>query len=526
MSKPRKTKSVVSSLSRVPDAVRSAPNPLPQLTPENLAAYLDSFSRGYLRDTAILWHAIQWRDDRVGSDCAKRHKAVPRYGYKIVPNPGQDPDSPAVKRHVDAISFALENLTTTDVLDPSDRGGVIKLARQMMRAIGMQWQIHEILWQPRPEGLTLQTIAMPLWWFERTAGALRYLPQDLAIEGVPLEDDGWLITRGDGLMAPTSLLYLLKRMSLTDWCLYNGRVGPGIHGKTSAQPGTEQWTQLEDAIDNFNFDLKIVSQDGVSINPIEMALKGELPWPKMYDAMTKAITVLWRGGNLMSDSAGGPDQSGVTLQGSESLILEQDDGEMLSDAFNDYIVQPLIRYRFGEEPLAWIEWQTSAKPDRKGEIEVDRFLKEAGWQFTQEDLAERYHRTPPQDGDTVLTSSVPQPTPGTTSVSSVPSVLSAANFATPDPVDAAQQKLVAGAVDQTVAARDAMLQKWFSALEASLPEKASPAQYAAAVEAAIVRMPADLLTSENIAKLAGISEGAMGAAAVNGVTAETQEASK
>ena len=41
-----KTKSTTVSTRRVADAIRYAPNPIPQLTPKNLAAYLDSFARG------------------------------------------------------------------------------------------------------------------------------------------------------------------------------------------------------------------------------------------------------------------------------------------------------------------------------------------------------------------------------------------------------------------------------------------------------------------------------------------------
>jgi len=402
VSKGLKTKPIDYGASRVERAIRFAPNPLPTLSPNNLAAYLDSFKRGYLRDTAILWNEIQWRDDRVGSDSNKRHKSIARYGYSLVAAKGQDPKSPAVKRHMDAIKFCLDNLTASDVLDSSVHGGMSTLVRQMQKAVGFQWQAHELVWRPLKDGLTVETIALPLWWFERLTGALRFLPMDLMLIGEPLEENGWMITRGDGLMAATCVLYLLKRMALTDWTLYNGRVGPGIHGKTTAAIGSEQWRNLEDAVDHFNFDLKIVTQSGVEINPIEMALKGTLPWPQMYEAMTKAITVLWRGGNLMTDGNGTPNQSGVTLQSSEALILEQDDSEMISDSLNDGIVLPLCRYRFDEEPLAWVQWRTGAEHNIKAEIEKDDALARRGWQFTVEDLSERYQRMAPQPGQTIL----------------------------------------------------------------------------------------------------------------------------
>ena len=60
--------------------------------------------------------------------------------------------------------------------------------------------------------------------------------------------------------------------------------------------------KLEDACNNFAFDLKIVTQSGVTINPIDMTIRGTLPWPVMYEAMTKAITVLWRGGEMATEA--------------------------------------------------------------------------------------------------------------------------------------------------------------------------------------------------------------------------------
>lgn len=499
-----KTKPTESAVARVTNAIRFAPNPLPQLTPENLAAFLDSFARGYLRDTALLWDAIQWRDDRVGADSAKRYKAVPRYGYQVMPADGQDPDDPRVQRHVDAIEYALENCTARDVLDASVRGGISMLARQMMHAVGHQWRVHELVWKRQADGLTFDAIAMPLWWFERITGALRYLPHDLAIEGEPLEAAGWMVTRGDGIMAPTSLLYLLKRMALTDWALYNGRVGPGIHGTTSAAPGSDDWERLEEAVDNFDFDLKIVTQTGVLIEPIEMALKGVLPWPEMYTAMTKAITVLWRGGNLMTDGAtGGGEQRGVSLQAAEGLILEHDDAEMVSNALNDYVVGPLIAARFGEESLAWVEWQTSAKPDQKGELAIDEALNRLGWRFTAEDLAERYNRTPPQEGQTVLVPPAAAP------------AIQAANAA---PADAT--------VNALTDARAKLLEPFLARVEQLAQDKTlTDGQFLEAVEAALPAL-ADGLTLEALADMAAPLEAGMRAAVEKALAQQAKQGGK
>jgi hypothetical protein len=246
-----------------------------------------------------------------------------------------------------------------------------------------------------------------------------------------------------------------------------------------------------------------------------MALKGTLPWPQMYEAMVKAITVLWRGGNLMSDSGGGPNQSGVTVQSTEAIILEQDDATMISEALNEYIITPLIRYRFGEEPLAWVEWKTGIKADVKAEMEKDRFLAERGWQFTLEDLAQRYERTPPQPGQRVLTppaAAVPSVMPAANALITSQHLASAGQAAR---VEAVRSDLVEEAITETLKGRAQMFEKWLSNLEASLPERATQSEYIALVEAAIKEMPAELLTQENIDRLAQIGEGLLGACVVN-----------
>jgi hypothetical protein len=273
-----------------------------------------------------------------------------------------------------------------------------------------------------------------------------------------------MITVGDGLMAATSLLYLLKRMALSDWAVYNGRVGPGIHGETSASVGSQDWNDLETAVDNFGFDLKIVTQSGVKISPIEMALKGQLPWPEMFSAMQKAITILWRGGNLSSDSGGNPDQSGVTLQNEEKDLLEQDDAEAVSEAINDYIVAPLMRYRFGEDPLAWVQWQTGARPETTAAIEVDDALARRGFPFTAEDLSERYGRPLPEAGQNVLA-------PQTPAIPAVP----AANA---QPADSAMEPLLAELEDLIAGGDAAAIEGWIE----SLPKRAADLNLAADAE--------------------------------------------
>jgi hypothetical protein len=76
--------------------------------------------------------------------------------------------------------------------------------------------------------------------------------------------------------------------------------------------------------------------------------------------------------------------------------------------------------------------------------------------------------------------------------------------------------LVSTAVDETISARAAALAPWLKKLSAlSAQSDLSELQFLDQVDALIRSMPAEMLTAENIAALAGPLEGALGAAAVN-----------
>lgn len=385
---------------RAASSIMMAPNPIPQLTPESLGRYLDGWDRGYLREPSLLFKAIETRDDRICSVSEKRYKSISRYGYDIVLAKGFEKEQRA-QEHADAIRYCMENLTATKAIKRDERGGIRTLIRQQCEAVGYAWSVHDVTWEPSTEGITATLTQMPLYWFEHTTGQLRFLDSDFQLYGRDLEPGAWMVTCGSGIHIATSIAYLFKRMSMTDWVIYGGRVGPGIHGKTSAQKGSADWTALEDAVSNFGIDLKMVTADGVTIDPIEMALKGELPWPEMVRLMNMSIDVLWRGGNLSTEA--GKDQAGVMVQGQEKDTLEQDDAAMCSDAINEYLVEPLIQQQFSERPLAWLKVNTGAKPDQNGMLTVDKFLLESGFPVTAESLGRRYERDLPEEGEQILT---------------------------------------------------------------------------------------------------------------------------
>jgi phage gp29-like protein len=374
-------------------------NPIRGLTPAILSAYLDQFEQGYLRGLALLMRKIEERDDKLAALAPKRKKAPARLDWDVVIREGA-PDAPATRQR-DALLAALYNLEATSVVDEDERGGFALLVRQMMDAIGMRYSVHEIVWQPGAADLTAQFRHVPLWYFEHTTPRLRYLASDSALYGTDLEPGGWMVTRGDGLLIPSSVLYMFKSLPKKDLLNYCQRYAiPGLHGTTSASKGSDEWNALRDALKAFGQDWSLITNEGAKILPIDASAKGELPHPKLIEECNRAMSILWRGADLSTMSAGG-DSSGASVQGEETDLLQDDDCAIIEDTLQRAFVPHLIRYATGDtEVHVELRLQRPQRLDSTKELAVDQFLISAGIPVGQAALLERYGRGAMDTDDT------------------------------------------------------------------------------------------------------------------------------
>jgi len=501
-----KTTEIVSA-ERVALHLRSRFNPIRNLTPATLAYQLDRFHSGYIRDAAITWDKIETRDDVLSSVIPKRRKSVSRHGWEIV----MADDSPEAARQKEALEFFFAELTATSAVDLNYTGGLQLLVRQMMDAVGKRYAVHEIVWQPTPNGLTATFRFVPVWFFENTAGKLRYRQSEGAISGIPLEPGEWMVTAGDGLMEPCSVAYMFKRMPLNDWLIYSERHGmPGLHGVTDAAEGSTEWNTLVTALQNFGVDWAMVTNRGAEINKVDTSATGELPYPKLVERMDRAMAALWRGADLSTMSAGSGEGTGASLQGEESDILEDDDADLISETLNRQVVPWVLRYALGDvAPLAEIRINTGQKQDVKLDLEVDRFLINAGAPVAVNDLLERYGR--------------PQPNPDEQLAVRAPGPLAIGNSADrrePANVSGAQRRQVAialagNAMDQLAQAQAAVLKPLRDQLEYILGIE-DPAFQRAALRNLQNELPRMLVEMNADPETAAVIENAMAAALVNG----------
>jgi hypothetical protein len=375
------------------------------LTPEHLAAQLEAFDIGYLRGAALLWQKMRDRDDTIKAVAEKRELEASLLNYEILPVD----DSPEAKTHKEALEAFYNNCTATHALDQNQRGGVGTLIKQMMHAVGHKYAVHEIVWDPTGTDLTAEFRFTPLQFFENTTGQLRFLASDFATAGEDLEEGGWMVTFGSGLMEATSIAYLFKNLPLKSWLMFCDKFGiPGLHGETTAAYGSDEWNRFRDALANFSQDWALLTSQGGKITPIQVDVSGASPHKELIDRMDRAITRLWRGADLGTMSQKG-DATGSNPQQSETDILGAADAMMISETIHHYVDRMVIRYRFGTEPKAYFQLQPRESLNLELQLKIDEALIGWGVPRSIKDLLERYGRPEPDGGEDLATA--PQKAP-------------------------------------------------------------------------------------------------------------------
>ena len=400
---------------RVTYSVRMRYNPVRGLTFDRLVQYLDQWRMGFFRSAGMLWDAIERRDYQMQICRPKRMKSVARHGYEILIRDDIDDSQKAqAQAQKDFLDNFYGNASATTALNPDEEGGFSLLVRQMMDAVGKYYAVHEIVWEPLPNGeLTAKFIFCPVWWFEGTQGKLRFLASEFQIYGAEMLPGDWLVTCGDGLMESCSVLYLMKSLMLKSWLSFLDKFGmPGIHGKTDAVKDSPEWSSFVEAVEEFANEWSAVTNRNAEISLVEAKASGDAGFKDLHAVFDKAITQLWRGGDLGTSS--GKNATGASLQEDESEILETDDAKMIEETLESKVTKYALAWKFGVDApaLAYIKLRTTPRRNIQDDIAVDTFLsglkdaKGNGLLVTQATL-ERYSRAVPKAGDDTLSAATP-----------------------------------------------------------------------------------------------------------------------
>lgn len=373
-----KKRSTVITPSRVQYAIRNRFNPIRDFTPEKLAAQLDQFHAGELKDAARTWDAMERRCINTGNVAAKRKKSVARLPWQILTHDddevkaGSSPEGPQgegapepqksdAEMQAEFLESFYQNIRVTSVLEQNESGGLRLLIRQMMDAVGKRFAVHEIVWVP-PGAMDSRGIPnlsdvpiaefrfCPLWWFENRTGRLRFLPSEGALDGEEMPPGEWLVSVGEGIMESCSVEFTFKNMAKKDWIAFSEKFGmPGVLGKTTAAKDSPEWEAMESAVGAFGQDWAAVcSANGDTIEIVEVKSgSNNLPYPPLVEYCDRAIAARWRGADLSTISQG-KEGVGASLQGDETNLLLEDDAAWISEILNEQVTRYALEWKFGK----------------------------------------------------------------------------------------------------------------------------------------------------------------------------------
>ena len=362
-------------------------NALFHLDPDRLVDAITSFNAGDLGQLARIIRDFEERDDKMATCAMKMRASVGRCDYSILVKEGFENDARA-KRHAEILKRFWSTVNVTSRFNMNERGGLRLLKKQMMEAQSYGYAVHEIVWRPLANGeIAAEFIKLPLWHFENRTGALRFLPTETAVEGVPMAEGEWLVTTGDGVGIPASICAMAKRMCFQDWLLFSERSGmPIIVGTTGATFRSEQWNNIKGAIRNIYRDTRVLLDSGSKIEAIDTGHAANIPFPPLVEWSDRAIAALYRGADLSTISKG--DGTGASLQGDEAGMIEQDAAANLGETLHEQVDRFVIRYVTGDdEPLASISIEPVKKPDVDTDIKIDNHLAALGVKLSKADAS-------------------------------------------------------------------------------------------------------------------------------------------
>jgi hypothetical protein len=410
------------TLTTSPVAIRSKKwrfNPLTNLNPAALSRHLDAFEAGHLREAALIWDALEQRDDLLRGVISKRKKSVARHGWTVLPKPDlSGSQKNEAEAHAAALNFFYNNLECEHAVDSAERGGFKLLARQMMDAVGKRFAVHEMVWKEcaatgdlNAEGIrganrnfvTAKFRFVPLGFFENTTGKLRFVEKEGALAGRDLEPGAWMVSVGEGLMVASSTAWMIKHLSLNDWMHCSQRNGtPAVRGVSAAARDSAEWQALEQGIAGLLNGESLVHSSSEDIDVLDLMAGGTMPFPQLVERIDRMLAALWRGADLSTISR---DRGyGASLQEKETCALEEDDAEMLTETLQRYVDEWVIRHVFGEgvRPLARVRVLVSPRECTTGDLQIDEFLLRHGAPLSLQETMSRYGRALPKIGEKVF----------------------------------------------------------------------------------------------------------------------------
>lgn len=388
-------------------------NALRALDPDVLVRHLEAFQRGDICGLERVIDEFEQREDKMRIGSFKMAAAVSSKPWKVQIRQGEE-ENPRAKLHQEHLTKFWNRVEATDAFCRNRKGGLRLLVKQMMSAQSRVYSVHDICWKVNGDGTLNATFThVPAWCFENRTGRLRYIKNDCDTVGAEMPDGEWLVTVGEGVGIAAAVIAMAKRLSWNDWLLFSEKCGmPVILGNTNAQRDTPAWAAMSRAIRAIAPKTGLLADTGTTLNAVSMGAGGQNTYRELVDTVDRAISALYRGGDLATQSSG-PDAAGVNAQVGESELMDDDGCKMVAETLRDQVEKFVIRFELGDfEPLAEIVINPPADTeDVEREMKIDSHLAGLGVKLSKKDALARYCRTEAEDENDALTP--PQtPTPG------------------------------------------------------------------------------------------------------------------
>ena len=379
-------------------------NALRALDPDVLVRHLEAFQRGDICGLERVIDEFEMREDKMRIGSFKMAAAVSSKPWMVRIRQGEE-ENPRAKLHQEHLTRFWNRIEATDAFCRNRKGGVRLLIKQMMSAQSRVYSVHDICWKVNGDGTLSATFThVPAWCFENRTGRLRYIKNDCDTAGAEMPDGEWLVTVGEGVGVAATVIAMAKRLSWNDWLLFSEKCGmPVILGNTNAQRDTPAWAAMSRAIRAIAPKTGLLADTGTTLNAVSMGAGGQNTYRELVDTVDRAISALYRGGDLATQSSD-PNAAGVNAQAGESELMDDDGCKMIAETLRDQVEKFVIRFELGDfEPLAEIVINPPADTDDvEREMKIDKHLAEFGVKLSKKDALSRYGRAEAETDDDAL----------------------------------------------------------------------------------------------------------------------------
>ena len=366
-----------------------------EYTNKQLWSFLHDFDMGNYSTCAKLMQQCIDTDPDCSVSNAKRISAVSRHNWRF----DLLEDSPEARYQADLFEHFLKRFRTRWVLSNTYAVGYQSLCEILLSAIGYRYFYGHFYIDGRDEDAGFRLDGYPLWALRRDKTGVYLLTQ--SGESL-LKSDNLIIGVSTGIMLSCLKYVRYKWLCLENWSVLNAQQAkPNVVGKTASTRGTADWTAFEEEVESFSEGDPAVIDDTDSIESVNR-FKGTTYTSLMddlYQAISKAIITAWRGGDLATRSVA--HGTGASLQKEELSLLELADVVFIETLINEQIFER-IRQFFGYERLCSFKILDTYRGEVQNDLNIDRFLLEAGVQLSKTEALARYGRREGESEEDVL----------------------------------------------------------------------------------------------------------------------------